>query len=77
MYNSIGKCKNFDPLDLFKKDDCRNCSHRNPKEGREFKVGDWCKNYETKVKQYRIAKSELLKPKPRVINPKDFNNRRT
>lgn len=75
MYNSIGKCDKFDPLDLFKKDDCRNCLHRNPNWGREFKVGDWCKNY--KPKERKSYKSSIVKPKSRLINPKDFNSRRT
>jgi hypothetical protein len=74
MYRSFGKCKNFDPLYLFKKDDCRNCSHQNPLGTNEFKVGDWCKNYTTRRE---IKKSIIEKDQPKLITIKDFHARRT
>jgi len=76
MKHSFGKCKMFDPIDLFKNDDCRNCSHANPSGTGEYKVGDWCKNYSTKTRR-QFTKSEVVKPTVSLIKPKDFSSRRT
>lgn len=76
MYRSFGKCKNYTPTVINSgRGDCRSCSKHDPNVG-EYEVGDWCKNYSTKTKQ-QYTKPVVIKPKPKLIKPKDFSSRRT
>jgi len=73
MYTSFGKCGNYRSNSVHAVADCRNCKNHDPT-GNEYKVGDWCKNFSGKIRPK--SKSDLIKPKAKLINPKDYNARR-